>query len=171
MVAQVWGDPTSRVVRFAGYVDGKWSDLNAQLVREGAALPNTEGDRTPYRTEAAEAQRRMIGRYAYRQVAWFWANSTPIYALTATPAPGVRVPIAIAMVSATRIEAGYLLNKRVVLLPTGSVRLGPIVADFVSRGPYLRLVMKSWARLSTLRWHWRWDGKAYVLVQAEETRP
>jgi hypothetical protein len=141
------------------------------MVREGAALPITEGDHTPYPTEAAEAQRRVIGRYAYCEVAWFWANSTPIYALTATPGPGIRLPVAVAMVSASRIEAGYLLNKRVVLLPAGSTRLGPIVADFASRGPDLTLVMKSWARLSTLRWHWRWDGKAYQLVQAEETRP
>lgn len=71
MVAQVWGEPGRRVTRLAGYVDGKWSDLNAQIVREGAALALSEGTSVPYKAQAIEAQRAGAGRYAYRHAAWF----------------------------------------------------------------------------------------------------
>lgn len=168
MVAQVWGEPGRRVTRIAGYVDGKWSDLNAQIVREGVGLAIPEGNSTPYRAQALEAQRASIGRYAYRHVAWFWANSGAVYALTATPAPGMRLPVAVARVGITRIEAGYLLNGRVVLLPTGSIRLGPSVVEATSRGPDLSFVMKSHGGVRTQTLRWRWDGKGYQLLEATE---
>jgi hypothetical protein len=168
MVAQVWGESGRRVARLAGYVDGKWSDLNAQIVREGAALALPEGTAVPYKAQALEAQRAGVGRHAYRHVAWFWANSRAMYAITATPAPGVRLPVAIAMVGMTRVEAGYLFNGRVILLPTGTLRLGSSVVEATSRGPDLTFVMKALggARTQTLRW--RWDGKAYQLIDASE---
>jgi hypothetical protein len=168
MVAQVWGEPGRRVTRLAGYVDGKWSDLNAQVVREGVAVALTEGATVPYQTEAADARRREIGRYAFRHVAWFWANSRPMYALTAIPASGTKVPVAIAMVGMTRIEAGYFFNGRVVLLPTGMLRLGSSVVDVSSRGPDLTFVMKSLGGVRTQILRWHWDGKAYQLTEATE---
>jgi hypothetical protein len=168
MVAQVWGEPGRRVARIAGYVDGKWSDLNAQIVREGAALAVAEGSSTPYRPQATDAQRDRIGRHAYRHVAWFWANSTALYALTATPAPGISLPVAIARVGMTRVEAGYLHAGRVILLPTGSLHLGSAVVEVTSRGPDLTFVLKALggARTQTLRWHW--DGTVYQLADAVE---
>lgn len=68
----------------------------------------------------------------------------------------------------TRIEAGYLFNGRVALLPTGTLRLGSSVVEAASRGPDLAFVMKALggARTQTLRW--RWDGKVYQLVEATE---
>jgi hypothetical protein len=168
MVAQVWGEPGRRVTRLAGYVDGKWSDLNAQIVREGGALALQEGQSTPYRAQALEAQRAAVGRYAYRHVAWFWTNSRAMYALTTHPAQGMRVPVAIAMVGMTRIEAGYLTGSSVSLLPTGSLRLGSTVVAVSSRGPDLTLVMKSLGGMRTQTFRWKWDGKAYRLVEATE---
>lgn len=75
------------------------------------------------------------------------------------------------MVNPSRIEAGYLLNNRIVLLPTGTVGLGPSVVEFTVRGPDLTLVMKSWGGVKMLRFRWRWNGKDYGLVDASETRP
>lgn len=165
--AEVSGPPSRLVVRLTGLVDGRRADLNGQMVREGVALPLKEGTQVPYQAEAAEAARRGMGRHAYRHVAWFWANSTAMYALTVAPAAGLRVPLAIAMVNPSRIEAGYLYQGRVTLLPTEKFRMGVHVVEVIPSGPDLTIVTKS-AGLSTVIIRWRWNGDRYEFVRGSE---
>lgn len=167
LTAEVWGPPGRFVARLTGLVNGQPSDLNGQMIREGVAQPLKEGDQVPYRAAAEEAARRGIGRYAYRQVAWFWANSTALYALTISPAPGVRFPLAIAMVNPSRIEAGYLYEGRIVLLPTEKFRLGPAVVEVISDGGELTIVTRSLG-LSTVTMRWRWEGDRYRFLRGSE---
>lgn len=123
LTVQLWPDRVGRVARLHGYVDGRWTDLNALLVREGAALARAEGKSTPYAADQEAARVARVGRYVYRgALAAFWANSVPLYAATLTPIPGVSLPFAVARVNQTRTEAGYLTPRGVVLLPMSGSR-------------------------------------------------
>jgi hypothetical protein len=165
MTAQVWEEGTGRAVRLFATIDGRWTELNREIVREGAALPRKEGQVVPYRAEEVEARTMQVGRYAYRPLASFWANSTPLYARTLRPGPGVLIPFAVAMVNPTRIEAGYLGPKGVVLLPTSSTKLKYYLLKVEAKGPELRVVMRGIGESTPVAFVWRWDGSTYLFIQ------
>lgn len=161
ITAQVWPHNRGRVGRLHGYVGEKWTDLNGVLVREGAAVARPEGNSVPYARDQEAARLARIGRHAYRgALAAFWANSTPLYAATLTPSPGVSLPFAVARVSVTRIEAGYLTPRGVVLLPMDGAKLGYSVVGVRAQGTELEIVTGGLGGPArTMRW--RWDGTAY----------
>lgn len=162
--AQVWSDRAGKVARLHGYVNGTWRDLNALLVREGAAAAAGEGESVPYVRDQAAAREARIGRHAYRgAIAAFWANSTPLYAATLIPSPGVALPFAVARVNINRIEAGYLTPRGVVLLPLGGAKLQYHLVDVRSRGRELSITTRGLAGVTPQTLRWLWDGSAYQL--------
>ena len=166
VTAQVWEEGTGRAVRLYATVDGRWTELNREIVHEGAGLPRKEGQVVPYRAAEVEARKMQIGRYAYRPLAGFWANSTPVYAATLRPAAGVSLPFAVAMVNPARVEAGYLGPKGVVLLPTGETKLRYYLLKVEANGPELRMIMRGMGESPSVAFVWRWDGATYRFIRA-----
>lgn len=162
--AQVWSDRAGKVARLHGYVDGTWRDLNALIVREGAAVATGEGESVPYMRDQAAAREARIGRHAYRgAIAAFWANSTPLYAATLTLSPGVALPFAVARVNINRTEAGYLTPRGVVLLPLGGAKLQYHLVEVRSRGRDLSVTTRGIAGGIHQTLRWQWNGSAYQL--------
>lgn len=162
--AQIWSDRVGKIARLHGYVDGTWRDLNALLVREGAAAAAGEGESAPYMRDQAAAREARIGRYAYQgAIAAFWANSTPLYAATLIPSPGVALPFAVARVNISRIEAGYLTPRGVVLLPMAGAKLQYYLVDVRSHGRELSITTRGLAGGTPQTLRWLWDGSVYQL--------
>ena len=167
-MAQVWEISGRRVTRVFRLAEGRWEDDNGLLVREGAALEMVEGSQNPYRSEEVAARQQRVGTHAYGPVAWFWANSTPLFSATLTPGPDISLSFAVARVTPNRIEAGYLRGDNVVLLPTPqSQRLGYYLLEVASRGPRLTIVTAPITGRGKLALTWEWAGTSYELGSAE----
>ncbi|MDI6771409.1 MAG: hypothetical protein QME77_02320 [bacterium] len=166
LTVQLWPDRAGKVARLHGYVDGKWTDLNALLVREGAAAARAEGKSAPYAADQEAARVARVGRYVYRgALAAFWANSVPLYAATFTPSPGVSLPFAVARVSQTRTEAGYLTQRGVVLLPMSGAKLQYHLVGVLAKGADLSIITRRIGGGGPQTLRWRWDGAAYQVLR------
>jgi hypothetical protein len=166
LTAQLWSDRAGKVARLHGYVDGKWTDLNALLVCEGVAVARGEGTSLPYAADQEAARVARVGRHAYRgALAAFWANSAPLYAATITPSTGVSLPFAVARVNLARIEAGYLTPRGVVLLPMGGAKLQYHLVRVLAKGADLSITTQGIGGGASPTLRWRWDGMVYQVLQ------
>jgi hypothetical protein len=146
-------------------------DVGGQLVEEGVAIPRKDATGASYASKARAAEKAEVGRYAYRHLSWFWANSTPLFATIVQPTSGLRLPLAIAMVTTARIEAGYLHRKSVVLLPTGPTKLQYYLVAVRTNGGELTIVTRPMAGNRLVTHVWRWDGHAYQLQRVTAASP
>jgi hypothetical protein len=91
-----------------------------------------------------------------------------MYAATLTPALGITLPFAVARVTPTRIEAGYLMGDKVILLPPPeNQRLRYWLVEVGAQGPRLTIVTADLGSGKKLTLTWEWKDGAYRLPGTE----